>query len=124
MRNNKKKIRLSSAWWFVLVIVLPVILVFFMNAYLHEVKKDEMIIDLLGFVIIPLIICFAFVIIMVEREARKRAEHELQTTRESLKKLCEACIKENNSVHARITYAVYFGPPVDHTGDGFIDGEE
>ena len=63
-------------------------------------------------------------IISRERNARKEAEQELEATRKSLKELCEACIKENNSVYARITYQAYFGRPVDHTGDGFIDGYE
>ena len=80
------------------------------------------------FVAIPLILFFATVvianIISQERNARKKAEQELQTTRKSLKDLCEACIKENNSTHARITYVAYFGKPVDHAGDGFIDGYE
>ena len=56
--------------------------------------------------------------------ARKKTEQELQSTRKSLKDLCEACIKENNSEHARITYQAYFGLPVEHAGDGFIDGYE
>lgn len=79
-------------------------------------------------VIVPLILCILTGVILGitsrERNARKKAEQELQSTRKSLKDLCEACIKENNSIHARITYQVYFGPPVDHTGDGFIDGYE
>lgn len=80
------------------------------------------------FVAIPLILIFAIAvigeIISQERNARKKAEQELQTTRKSLKDLCEACIKENNSTHARITYVAYFGKTVDHAGDGFIDGFE
>lgn len=80
------------------------------------------------FVAIPLILIFAIAvigeIISQERNARKKAEQELQTTRKSLKDLCEACIKENNRIHARITYVAYFGKPVDHAGDGFIDGFE
>lgn len=63
-------------------------------------------------------------IISRERNARKEAEQELQDTRKSLKNLCEECIRENNSIHARITYQAYFGLPVDHAGDGFIDGYE
>lgn len=63
-------------------------------------------------------------IISRERNARKEAEQELEATRKALKELCEACIKENNSVYARITYKEYFGRSVDHTGDGFIDGYE
>lgn len=63
-------------------------------------------------------------IISRERNARKEAEQELQDTRKSLKNLCEECIKENNSIYARITYAAYFELPVDHAGDGFIDDYE
>lgn len=79
-------------------------------------------------VVVPLILIVAIVVLVdaisQERNARKKAEQELQTTRKSLKDLCEACIKENNSTHARITYVAYFGKPVDHAGDGFIDGYE
>lgn len=84
----------------------------------------ELLVDILALVVIPLIIAIAIGIILVERDKRKKAEQELQATRKSLKEVCEACIKENNSIHARITYEAYFGIPVDHTGDGFIDGEE
>ena len=84
----------------------------------------ELLVHILVLVVIPLIIVIAIGIILAERNKRKRAEQELQATRKSLKEVCEACIKENNSVPARITYETYFGTPVDHTGDGFIDGEE
>lgn len=84
----------------------------------------ELLVDILALVIIPLIIAISVAIILRERDRRKKAEQELESTRKSLKDLCEACIKENNSSHARITYTAYFGKPVDHTGDGFIDGEE
>ena len=77
-------------------------------------------------VIVPLIISIIggviIGIILRERNARKEAEQELEATRKSLKELCEVCIKENNSVYARIIYESYFGRPVDHTGDGFING--
>jgi len=63
-------------------------------------------------------------IISRERNARKKAEHELKATRKSLKEVCEVCIKESNNIHARIVYEAYFGKTVDHTGDGFIDGYE
>lgn len=85
----------------------------------------ELLVDILDLLlVIPLIMAIAIGIILVERDKRKRAEQELRTTRKSLKKVCEACIKENNSIHARITYEAYFGTTVDHTGDSFIDGEE
>jgi len=84
--------------------------------------------DFILLVVVPLILCILTGVILGiisrERNARKKVEQELQSTRKSLKELCEACIKENNSIHARITYQAYFGPPVDHAGDGFIDGYE
>ena len=75
-------------------------------------------------VIVPLLVAIVVIIFIREYSARKEAEQELGATRKSLKGLCEACIKENNSVHARITYEAYFGTPVNLTGDGFIDGYE
>ena len=36
----------------------------------------------------------------------------------------EKHLSEAKSVDARIIYQSYFAPPVDHTGDGFIDGDE
>ena len=84
----------------------------------------KLLVDILALIIIPLIIAFAVGIILAERDKRKRAEQELETTKKALKDLCEACIKENNSPHARRTYVAYFGKPVNHTGDGFIDGYE
>ena len=55
-------------------------------------------------VVISLISTIAIGIILVERDKRKRVEQELQTTRNSLKNVCQECIKENNSVHARVAY--------------------
>ncbi len=79
--------------------------------------------DFILLVVIPLILCIMTGvisgIISRERNARKKAEQELQYTRKSLKDLCEACIKENNSIHARITYQAYFRPTVDHAEDSF-----
>lgn len=84
--------------------------------------------DFIFLVIVPWIVAIIggviLGIISRERIERKEAEQELEATRKSLKELCETCIKENNSVHARITYEAYFGRPVDNTGDGFIDGYE
>ena len=80
--------------------------------------------EFLFFLLVVVIIPMGLGMINEERQKRREVEKELQATRESLRKLCEACIEENNSVHARITYAAYFGEPVDHTGDGFIDGYE
>lgn len=84
--------------------------------------------DFIFLVIVPLfvVILGSIVIGIILREwnAKKQAEQELEATRKSLKELCETCIKENNSIPARITYEAYFGEPVDHTGDGFIDAYE
>ena len=84
--------------------------------------------DFIFSVIVPLIVAIIVGVILGiiprERNARKEAEQKLEATRKCLKELCEACIKENNSVYARITYEAYFGKLVDHTGDGFIDGYE
>lgn len=84
----------------------------------------ELLVDILALVVIPLIIAISVAIILRERDRRKKAEQELESTKKSLKDLCEVCIRENNSSHAKITYTAYFGNPVDHAGDGFIDGEE
>lgn len=77
--------------------------------------------------IVTYVVVVIFVILvalyLAEQSARKKTEEELQRTRESLKKLCEVTIKENNSIHAKITYEAYFGKNVEHTGDGFVDGE-
>lgn len=84
--------------------------------------------DIIALVIIPLVLCvlisFIWGMFSRERNRRKEAEQELQSTRKSLKELCEICIKENNNIHAKITYQAYFGSSVNHTGDGFIDGYE
>lgn len=45
----------------------------------------ELLVDILGLVVIPLIIAITIGIILAERDKRKRAEQELQTTRKSLK---------------------------------------
>ena len=76
------------------------------------------------FVVLLVVITILCAELFTERHKRREVESELETTRSDLKKLCEKCIDENFSVHARITYQAYFGRPVDHTGDGFIDGEE
>ena len=63
-------------------------------------------------------------IILTERNKRKKLEQELDTTKKALKEVCEKIIKNNDNIGAKITYEAYFGKPVDHTGDGFIDGYE
>lgn len=52
----------------------------------------------------------------IERKKRIEAEGKLESLEKSL--------SEAKSVDARIIYQSYFAPPVDHTGDGFIDGDE
>lgn len=59
-----------------------------------------------------------------EQDLRKQAEEELASTKKAFKTLCEDCIAENGSLHARIAYQAYFAGPVDLTGDGFIDMPE
>ena len=63
-------------------------------------------------------------VIMREQNERKKTEKELETIKNTLKEVCEETIKNNNNIHAKIIYEVYCGKPVDHTGDGFIDGYE
>jgi len=52
----------------------------------------------------------------IERKRRIKSEEKLESLEKSLSKA--------KSEDARIIYQSYFAPPVDHTGDGFIDGEE
>ena len=52
----------------------------------------------------------------IERKKRIEAERKLESL--------EKHLSEAKSVDARIIYQSYFAPPVDHTGDGFIDGDE
>lgn len=68
--------------------------------------------NLIFFLIIPGIVIVASIIAGLfsrERNKRKTAEKELHATKKSLKELCEVCIKEHNSVNAKITYEAYFG---------------
>lgn len=84
--------------------------------------------NIILFVVVPLVVLFLAIVISEkfseERTARIKAEQELLTTREALEDLCKNCIKEKNCPRAKITYQAYFGKPVDHSGDGFIDGYE
>ena len=78
-------------------------------------------------IIISILVVFCIIaesIIWAERNERKKLEQELEATKESLKEVCEKTIKNNDNICAKITYEAYFGRPVDHTGDGFIDGYE
>lgn len=52
----------------------------------------------------------------IERKKRIESEGKLESIEKSLSKA--------SSTDARIIYQSYFTLPVDHTGDGFIDGEE
>ena len=52
----------------------------------------------------------------IERKKRIEAEGKLESLEKNLSKA--------SSEDARIIYQSYFAPPVDHTGDGFIDGDE
>lgn len=58
-------------------------------------------VEILGYVVIPLIICVAGAIIAVERDARKKAEKELEGLEKSL--------SQAKSNDARIIYQAYFG---------------
>ena len=84
--------------------------------------------DIIFLVVIPLALCVFISIIFStyfkERDGRIIAEQELTTTRNALKNVCEKCINEKSYMPAQITYQVYFGQEVDHSGDGFIDGYE
>jgi len=52
----------------------------------------------------------------IERKRRIKSEEKLESLEKSLSKA--------KSEDARIIYQSYFATPVDHTGDGFIDGDE
>ena len=56
---------------------------------------------------------------------RKASENKLKDVRKQFKKSLENILKEDSqNVSAKIAYTAHFNKPVDHTGDGFIDGEE
>lgn len=61
-------------------------------------------------------IAYLLVDCSIERKKRIEAEGKLESL--------EKHLSEATSVDARIIYQSYFAPPVDHTGDGFIDGDE
>ena len=70
------------------------------------------------FIVIVLMLDIAYLLVdrSIERKKRIEAEGKLESLEKSLSKA--------SSEDARIIYQSYFNPPVDHTGDGFIDGEE
>ena len=70
------------------------------------------------FILIILMLVIAYLIVDRSDEKKKRFEAEAK-----LKSL-ERHLAQAKSTDAKIIYASYFAPPVNHTGDGFIDGEE
>ena len=70
------------------------------------------------FIVIVLMLDIAYLLVdrSIERKKRIEAERKLESL--------EKHLSEAKSVDARIIYQSYFAPPVDHTGDGFIDGDE
>ena len=58
--------------------------------------------------------------LLVDRSIERKKRIEAEGKLESLEKH----LSEATSVDARIIYQSYFASPVDHTGDGFIDGDE
>ena len=67
-------------------------------------------------IILMLVIAYLLIDRSIERKKRIDAEEKLESLEKSLSKA--------KSKDARIIYQSYFAPPVDHTGDGFIDGDE
>ena len=70
------------------------------------------------FIVIVLMLDIAYLLVdrSIERKKRIEAEGKLESLEKSLSKA--------SSEDARIIYQSFFAPPVDHTGDGFIDGDE
>ena len=67
-------------------------------------------------IILMLVIAYLLVDRSIERKRRIESEGKLEALENSLSKA--------SSEDARIIYQSYCAPPVDHTGDGFIDGDE
>ena len=67
-------------------------------------------------IILMLVIAYLLVDRSIERKRRIESEGKLEALENSLSKA--------SSEDARIIYQSYFASPVDHTGDGFIDGDE
>lgn len=70
------------------------------------------------FIVIILMLVIAYLLIDRSDEKKKRFEAEAKL------KSIEVSLAQAQSTDAKIIYVSYFAPPVDHTGDGFIDGEE
>ncbi|MBE5812084.1 MAG: hypothetical protein E7314_00320 [Clostridiales bacterium] len=77
---------------------------------------DTLFFDMLVLVVIPLIVAVAIGIIIGERTKRTKVELKLKSV--------ESALSQAKSHDARIIHVAYFGAPVDHLGDGFVDGEE
>ena len=67
-------------------------------------------------IILMLVIAYLLVDRSIERKRRIESEGKLKSL--------ENILSKASSEDARIIYQSYFAPPVDHTGDGFIDGDE
>lgn len=80
-----------------------------------EFYMKKSIISTVAFIFLWLIISIDFAI-RFGKTTEKKDKKKLQQLEKSL--------SEAKSADARIIYEAYFGRKVDHTGDGFIDGEE
>ena len=67
-------------------------------------------------IVLMLVIAYLLVDRSIERKIRIESEEKLESLEKSLSKA--------KSEDARIIYQSYFATPVNHTGDGFIDGDE
>ena len=70
--------------------------------------------------LIAIILMLVIAYLLVDRSDEKRRRIEAERKLE----LLEKSLSKASSEDARIIYQSYFASPVDHTGDGFIDGEE
>lgn len=70
------------------------------------------------FLVIVLMLDVVYLLVdrSIERKRRIKSEEKLESLEKSLSKA--------KSEDARIIYQSYFATPVNHTGDGFIDGDE
>ena len=67
-------------------------------------------------IVLMLVIAYLLVDSSIERKRRIKSEEKLESLEKSLSKA--------KSEDARIIYQSYVATPVNHTGDGFIDGDE
>lgn len=70
------------------------------------------------FLVIVLMLDVVYLLVdrSIERKRRIKSEEKLESLEKSLSKA--------KSEDVRIIYQSYFATPVNHTGDGFIDGDE